>query len=226
MGTILASKIVDDVEDFLSDSVNAQYTSTRLLKWLNVIQRLAVVLKPDLSVRVQPRLLVAGAKQTIASDAFRFIRITTYMGTNGTTPGKAVFFATMDELNEMDPDWRAATAVAQPTIYTFDERDPKTFYVYPPGLGTGYVEIVENITSANIAAIGNAITLDDIQEPVLINGVLYLAYLEDSAHSLYAQQRAQYHHDEFLQLLGRADLLEKQDAPGTVRTPGEYGVSE
>lgn len=218
MGTILASKIINDAEDILSDTGNAQWTTTKLLRNLNLTQRYAAILKPDISVATASTLLAAGVTQAVPTKGIGLIRLNWNMGlTPGTTVGAPITFIEMDVLNRTTPGWNTETASATAIHYMWDERDPKVFYIYPQSTGTGYVSITYHSIPDDIGAIGSAITLDDIYEPVLIAGTCYYAYLEDAAHSMYAQERAQFHHDELLTLLGRKDLIEKKNSPRPIR---------
>lgn len=223
MGTILASKIVDDAEDILTDSGNGQWAATRLFKYFNIVQRAVVLLKPDASVTRGAVVLVAGVRQTVPTGGLGLNRVIRNMGTNGTTPGAAITFIEMDVLSACIPDWNTATASATVVHYMWDERDPLYYYVYPPQPTSafGYVDISYPVLPANVAAMGNAITLDDIYEPALIEGLCYYAYLEDAAHSLYAQERAQWHWNQFVTLLGRKDLVEESTAPKPIRISTE-----
>lgn len=220
MGTILASKIVNDVEDILADTGNAVWSVTKLLKWLNVTQRTAAILKPDISVTTASVVLVAGVAQSVPAGGTSLIRLTWNMGVApGTTVGAPISFIEIDALSQVVPNWTTVTASATVIHYMWDERNPKTFYVYPqqPTSAFGYVNMIYASPPADISAIGLAITLDDIYEPVLIEGTCYLAYLENSAHSPYAFERAQWHWNQFVTLLGRKDLIEKQDSPRPFR---------
>ncbi len=217
--TILASKIVNDVEDILSDSANSQWTAVRLLKWLNVTQRYIASLKPDVCVTTSSTILVAGVIQSVPTGGTGLIRLNWNLGTGGATVGAPITFIEKDVLDRTTPGWNVETANATVIHYMWDERDPTKFMVYPqqPTVAPGYVSITYSYVPADIAAIGNAITLDDIYEPHLIAGTCYYAFSEDAAHSVYAQERAQHYRDELFRLLGMKDPIEKENSPRPIR---------
>lgn len=217
MGTVLASKIVNDAEDALSDSTNATWTATRLLKWLNLGQREAFILKPDISVSnaVTSSALTEGTKQEISSDGTQFVKLTRNYGTDGATVGDAITYVDMDVMDRIIPTWHTDTGSATVQHYLFDPKDPKHYYVYPPQPSSdqGYVELVEYVTPDDVSAIGNAITIDDVYESVLLDYILFRAYAEDAAHSLYGAQRSVEYWNKFVEALGRKDMREEIDSP-------------
>lgn len=216
MGTILASKIVDDAEDALNDSSNATWAASRLLKWLNLGKREAAILKPDIKVSnaVTSSALAEGTKQDISSDGIQFIKLTRNYGTDGLTIGVAITYEDMKDMDSINPDWHTDTASATVQHYLFDPKDPKHYYVYPPQPSSdrGYVELVESAIPTDVA-IDEAIDVDDIYESVLLDYILFRAYAEDSAHSLYAAQRSVGYWNKFVEALGRKDLREEMDSP-------------
>jgi hypothetical protein len=57
------------------------------------------------------------------------------------TPGDAISYVERADLDAVDPTWSGQTPADVPVAhYTYDERDPRTFYVYPAA--TGVVELV------------------------------------------------------------------------------------
>lgn len=224
MANILASVVVDKSEALLGDSGNAQWAAATHLANLNITQRLIASLKPDVSVvttgvgAVSSTALVAGVIQSVPTGGAGLVRLNWNMGlTPGTTVGAPITFIEMDVLSKTTPGWNTETASATVVHYMWDERNPTKFMVYPQNTGTGYVSITYPSTPADISALSASIILDNIYEPALIHGVCYYAYLEDAAHALYAQEMAQYHKNEMLTLIGRKDLVEKENSPRPVR---------
>lgn len=217
MGTVLASKIIDDAERILSDSSNSTWTAANHLINLNLTQRIIALVKPDVSVRndVTDSALSEGTKQSISDDGIQFIGLTNNYGTDGATVGDAITFVSMEDMNKTNPGWHTDTASATVEHYLFDEKDPKHYYVYPPQPSSdqGYVGLIEYIVPDDMSASTDVITLDDIYEPVMLDLLLYLSYSEDAAHSIYAAQRALYYWNKAVDVLGRKDLREKLDSP-------------
>ena len=212
MGTILASTIIDTVEGILQDTDNDRWSAADHLGYLNSIQRLIVYLKPNAYVVNEAVVCVAGTKQSIPSDGVQLINIVRNMGTDGTTPGRAVVKGDLDQFNVIERDWHSAEASATAELFFFDEQDPKNFYVYPPQPTSsfGYLEQVYSKSPADVAS-DEAITLDDTYEDVIKNGMLYLAYARETDPDSQNQSRSYF--DLFATQLGRRDLIEAQYKP-------------
>ncbi len=63
------------------------------------------------------------------------------MGTNGTTPGRAIRVTDREKLDESVPDWHTRTGAAV-LSFMFDPRAPKYFYVAPALSARTWVEIL------------------------------------------------------------------------------------
>jgi hypothetical protein len=65
--------------------------------------------------------------------------------------------------------------------FAYDLRLPKTFFVYPPATSATPVDIEYSTTPPEVAAVGNAINLDDIYATALKHYVLAIAYAKDNS---------------------------------------------
>lgn len=215
MGTILASKIIADAAKVMLDPDYVRNSTSDWLKWLNAGQNQIVFFKPDISVQTSSVVQVAGTKQTLEAGDISLIKITRNMGTDGATPGTVIELVNEDQMNLQNPDWHFATADNEAVCYVFDERDPKSYYVYPPqpSSSPGYIERVVCVTPTTIADIGDPITVDDINEDSLFNYIMYRANTVNANQSIYAQTEATKYYNTLVSGLGRKDLIEKDNAP-------------
>ncbi|MCK9597402.1 MAG: hypothetical protein M0R06_00100 [Sphaerochaeta sp.] len=213
MGTILCQDIVDAAEVLLYDTGNAKWTEAGHFTWLKDGQRFCALIKPDISIQTSAIIQVAGVKQSISGS--HLIAVTRNMGTDGTTPGKGVNLVSMADMNRLNPDWTTDTASAIVDFYMYDPKNPNVYYVSPPqpATGFGYLEIIQAISPTDPAAIGNAITIDDIYAPVLINYICHRAYLMDAPFSPYSQVMADKYLQYVITALGGKDVKEQSDAP-------------
>jgi len=221
MGTVLASTIMARAAGVLLDAGYARWTEAFLFDYANAGQQEAALLKPDISVSNENAVLVAGTKQSIPAAGTQLIKLVRNMGISpGTTPGRVIELADMDEFSRKFPFWHQATAAATVRFYFFDPRDPKNYYVYPPqpSSGFGYVNQIYALSPTDMVAGAGpvytvAITIDNIYQNVLMDYMLYRAYSKDAAMTPNAAARAQAHYAQFATALGRKDLLEKADDP-------------
>lgn len=139
MANMTVRALLDMVEVILQDSDNVNWDLTELLKWYNLACRQTVIYAPEANPIIEPVKLAAAAKHTIPAGGLALINIIRNMGTDGLTPGVAIFPSTVKILQAFEPDWNSATAAA--AIDNFMPETDRTFYSYPPGDGTGYVEM-------------------------------------------------------------------------------------
>lgn len=204
MPTITGTNIVDRASIILQDATGIRWPQTEeLLLWLNDGQRAIVLIKPSAYAQNDVVALVAGTKQTIPSSGIQLLDVIRNMGTGGSTPGRAITRTDREILDEQRPNWHTETASAETKHYTFDERDPRHFYVYPPQASSpGQVEMVYSASPTDLAALTSTLTLDDIYSGPLLDYVLYRAYSKDADLTPTAPQRAVAHNNAFMSALG------------------------
>lgn len=238
MGSILATSILTRAGTILQDTTNVRWPLKELCKWLDDGQREIVVIKPEASVTNAAWKLVAGTKQRIpdGSSAYpdqvtsaalpngiQLLDLVRNMGTTTTpTPGRVVRLVDRRILDAQSPLWHQAVASAVVIHYSFDEFDPKHFYVYPPQptVNMGYIEGVYSCAPVDITKVGGAgqdaedpkadatINLDDIYSNALLDYVLYRAYSKDANYAS-NEQRAMGHYNAFLGALGKKESGEQ-----------------
>ncbi len=235
MGTVLASAILAKADTTLLDTAKTRWPDAEKLKYLNEGQRESVILKPSAYTLNVAYQLVAGTKQSIPdgsatfqdpsgatiAEAIQFIRLVRNMGLTGLVAGPAITPVGMDFMDAYNPDWHTDTAAAVVKHFIFNEDDPTHFYVTPPqptGAGAqNYVEAVFSAVPAEIAEVGNAITLSDVYQDILLNYVIYRCYAKDAALSPFNAQRAAEYYNLFVLGLERKDLVMKQYSPNVKR---------
>jgi hypothetical protein len=212
MSTV-ASTLIDLAEAILVDSTNIRWSAASHLAWLNAGQREAAIVKPDVCVQTKSVPLAAGARQLLGSltgttDATMLLQVHCNMGTTpGTTAGEAIQIISREQLDAVAPGWRAETATAAVESYSYDPRNPLQFYVYPPNLGTGFVELSYSAVPAAVATAGDNITINDLYAYCLVDYMLYRAFSMDAEHAANAA-RAVAHYQAFLSALGASTQVQ------------------
>lgn len=184
-----------------------RWTQRELVSALNDGQKAIAKYMPSSCSRVDAVKLSAGTKQSIEAILAANIKpgdgssaanvnghylqsVLRNMGTDGLTPGKAIRIADREVLDVNTPDWHTQTG-ASVSIYTFDPRFPKVFYVSPgvPSNTTVWVELsflanpVEINPSGSYGMDGTdttKISVDDKYVDDLVNYVLARAYMKDA----------------------------------------------
>jgi len=201
MSTIAAQSVVDKAQVILQDTTGVRWPDSELLGWLNDGQREIVLYKPNAFIKNMSVRLVGGTKQSLPADGVQLIDVVRNMGTNGTTPGRAVRITMREVLDSQIPDWHSETPSSVVKHYVYSVLDPKNFYVYPPqpAAGQGYVELVYGASPTD-ANLNGPITLDDIYQNVLVDYILYRAYSKDTEYAA-DQNRAAAHQTAYISAL-------------------------
>lgn len=203
--TIAAETIIHRVVDILQDSTSIRWPVAELVRYLNDAQREVVMYRPDSMVTNHTMTCAQGAKQSIPATGSKLIDVVK----NGST-NKAVRLTNREILDAQQPGWHAITPSTGVVHYTYDPRDPKVFYVYPPATNATTLDIVYSSYPTDIVepadgsdwddVVGN-ISVPAIYANALQDFVLYKAYIKDSEYAGNAQ-RAQAHYAAFANALG------------------------
>jgi hypothetical protein len=125
MPTVLVDSILTRAANVLQDPSSTRWPKDELLGWLNDAQREVILVRPDAYTRNKSHDLVgASTRQTLPNDALKLTDIVCNVG------GPSITSIERRVLDEQHPDWHLAEADSV-VHYIYDERDPKTFYVYP-----------------------------------------------------------------------------------------------
>jgi hypothetical protein len=218
MGTILASAIVNKASTLLLDPSNVRWTRAELLGWVNDGQRQISLMAPQTANKVATIQLAAGTRQTIPSDGWRLLDVVRYMGTNGTTAGRAVRLISRELIDAYNPNWHAANRTNAPQNFLFDEQDQTAFYVYPPNTGNGYLQINYAFVMADLASESTPIVVNDIYQTALIDYVLYRACSKDAEYAPGLQLASGYL-TTFMSAFQQREKIDKENSPNQGLNP-------
>ena len=217
---ISAQSIVHRVVDILQDTTSVRWPVPELVRYLNDGQREVVLYRPDATIKSATVTCVAGAKQALPSDGAKLIDVIRNSASGGTN--KAVRLVAREVLDAQIPNWYGFSGELDVVHYTYDPRDPKTFFVYPPALTTTRVDITYSAFPTDVTEPADGSTYDDvagnmdlpdIYGNVVTDYILYRAYSKDSEYAGNAQ-RAQAHYGAFANALN----IEVQGTTGVAPT--------
>lgn len=209
---IAANDIISKAQIVLQDVAGGRWSSAELLGWLNDGQREICLLKPSVSATNQSIAMVAGTKQAIPATGLQVLRIVRNLSSAG-AGGKVIRVISRDVLDVRQPLWHSVTGTTVADHYTFDELDPRTFYVYPPNDGNGHVEVVYAVEPTQVASGGN-ISIPDIHTNNLLDYILYRAYAKEADHAG-NEQRSHQHYKAMVSSLGIKIQLDSVTSPNT-----------
>lgn len=203
--SVLASLVLGNAVTIIQDTTNVRWPLNELAEWLNAGQREIVMSRPDANIVNGPVTLVAGSKQTLPASGFKLLDI--IRNTTGLT---AIRLVQREILDAQIPNWHNLSGVASALHYTFDQRDPTIFYVYPPALVGNQVDAIYSAypTDIPIPAAGAALStvtqnigVLDTFANALTDYILYRAYSKDAQYAGNGQ-RAMAHFTAFANALG------------------------
>lgn len=217
---ITAQSIVHRVVDILQDTTSVRWPVSELVRYLNDGQREVVLYRPDATIKSATVACVAGAKQSLPTDGAKLIDVIRNSASAGTN--KAVRMVAREVLDAQIPNWYGLTGELDVVHFTYDPRDPKTFFVYPPALTTTRVDITYSAFPTDVSEpaagstyddVSGNLDLPDIYGNVVTDYILYRAYSKDSEYAGNAQ-RAQAHYGAFANALN----IEVQGTTGVAPT--------
>jgi hypothetical protein len=218
MGTVTAGAIIDKASIQLTDIPGVRWTRAELLSWLNDGQRQIVLMQPHASNTVTSVALAAGTRQSLPANGWLLLGINCNMGTNGTTPGRAVRIISRELLDNFDPDWRTAKSAAVTKNYMYDPQDQLAYHVYPPSTGANYLQINYSKQPQDLVAETDTIDLMDVFQMPLLDYMLYRACSKDAEYAP-GVQLAQTYAASFMAAVGGKEAAELKSNPTLELTP-------
>lgn len=223
--TISAQSIIRRVVETLQDNTSIRWPVNELVRYLNDGQREVVLHRPD-AMRTNVALpLVAGSRQSLPPNGTKLIEVVR----NTAGSKRAVRQVNREILDAQSPGWHNLTGVDEVLHFTYDPRDPTTFYVYPPAAAAGAsvdvvyaampTDIAEPADGALYSSVAGNISVPDIYGNVLQDYILNRAYTKDSEYAGNAA-RAQAHYTQFANALGIEIKATVAVAPTSPGNPG------
>lgn len=211
MSTIKVIDVIKRVEDVLQDS-GVRWPRVELQNWLNESYLQIVMLRPDANAKTGTFTCAAGTRQVLTSQFSTALRLLDVVRNVAATSTKRVVRSVVRSvLDDQKPTWHAETATVDIQHYTFDARQPKEFFVYPPATTAAQVEVVyvdspvpHTLTASALDPAGTnteVIRLDDIYLSGIMDWMLYRAFSKDAEYAANAA-RAGAHYQAFMAGIG------------------------
>lgn len=171
MGTITVAKVTDRASKTLYDEAGVLWSTPELVDYCAAGINAICANKPDAYVVSDSYTLFSGSKQEIPPDGVVLLDVIRNKF------GRSISQVDRNHLDATEPDWHEATGT-QVECFTFDERYPKEFYVYPCAVGD--IEIVYSALPPRVTATTDTILIDDLYENPLYHFVLGMAYAKNT----------------------------------------------
>lgn len=192
MPTVRVIDVIRRVEHVLQDS-SIRWPRTELQNWLNESYLAITLLRPDANAKAGSFTCAAGTRQVLTAQfpsALRLMDVTRNVAT--ASAKKAIRMVARSVLDDQRPAWHSETGTVDIQHFTYDPRQPKEFFVYPPATTAAQIEVVyadapgaHALTEEQLDPAGGGtevIKLDDIYMSPIIDWVLYRAYSKDAEY--------------------------------------------
>ena len=210
MPTTTVGFCVNMAERKILDESNDEYSEQNLVDLYNLAIKEIVNLVPSSSSAMRTWKMSPTTKQMIPADAVGLVDVLVNMGTDGKTPGPAIRETTLKVMKALLPGWEAVTASAVIQHFMRIPESKTQFFIYPKSDGTNYLMADIVVLPAlvlwdagqlwKVAVIG----VDDTYSHAVINGMVYIAY-DDDSDTPGNTPRSQMFYTRFLQDLGLRD---------------------
>lgn len=191
------SIVLAQVRYALNDPSSVTWSdSTHLIPALNDALRALVSVRPDAASTTAVKLLSSGTQQSIPTDGTRLLRVIRNAGEDGlSSTGRAIRRVSLDTLDASMPTWHGATGQAEIREYSYDERVPREFWVYPPVAASPTIGVVLTYvkTLTAITATSDTFPVDEFYAPAVEAFMLYrLMGGDDESSPNYQAAQAQF----------------------------------
>lgn len=177
---IPAADLISRASTILQDEEHVRWTTDELLEWINDAACATIILRPAARAVTAVLSLAAGTRQQLPGTAVQLLDVVRNIGADGVTPGRSVRRVDRQLLDDQNPDWHAARPKNAVKHFTFDERAPKVFYVYPPAVAGTKVEALHSELPPTVTSDTDSLDMDAEYMNVLVSYICYRALSKDS----------------------------------------------
>lgn len=223
---MFGQQVIARARHVLQDLNGTRWADSEFTTWINDGCVFIAINRPDSCVVNASMVLFAGTKQSIAALPIPGMRLLDVV--RELTTGRGVKLTDRNTLDTHRPGWHAATP-APVVNYVYDNRDPTTFYVYPPADPGSTLEILYQRVPVAISVEQldtHALSPADLYLPALVDYVLFRAYSKDADDTKNADLAGMYLTAcaNGLGIKSRADLAASPDMNSAGGTPAAGGA--
>lgn len=207
MPTTTIGLCIDMAERKILDESNDEYSEQDLLDLFHLSVKEIINLVPRAHTESKTWKVAPLTRQVIPADGVEIVDVVMNMGTDGISPAGAIRETTLDVMKSLVPGWEADTATALAENWFRLPESKTEFMIYPPSTGSNY--ILGRVTTIPAAVLWDSndnfklaiIPIDDTFATAIINGMVYMAY-DDDSDIPGNTPRSQVYYGRFLQDLG------------------------
>jgi len=184
MATTKIVDLISRAEIITQDKTSVRWPKAEWLNWYNDAILFVVNRRPDKSAKTVDFIVdETNTRQALPDDALALFTIT-----RNIVSGRPIRQLSRNQLDDQYDDWHSHTD-AEIDHFVYDERDPRTFYIYPRPTATGHkIEIMYPFAPAaspiaNFETDITVIAVDDSFLNPILDFMLYRAYSKDADYA-------------------------------------------
>lgn len=179
---IPVAEIDSRLSAILNDADRIRWPLEERIAWINDAASEIVIARPPAHSVTDIVELVEGALQYAPESALQLLDVVRNIKADG-KPGRPVSRTDRDLLDEQEPSWYERKPASAIKHYTFDDRLPREFYVYPPVMAGVKVELRYSSPPPVVAGLGDDLELHRAYIGPVVSYVLYRALAKDSEYA-------------------------------------------
>ena len=211
--SLTAQNIIDRSSMIIQDLTNVRWPTTELTNWLNDCRRELAVVRPDIYSMMAAQALSAGAKQALPSGGLRL------MDVPRNTSGPAITVTQRGFLDQQNPSWHQMASSNTIKHFMTDERNPSTFWVYPPASSGASVDLVYQSAPVDYSTTSTLSAYEELYGGAMVDYICYRAFSKDSEYAGNAD-RAIAHYNQFLNSLKTGGTVSVAVSPNVQNVGG------
>lgn len=180
---IQVSDIVAKVGYLMLDTDHVRWTVSELIGWINESAGAILTRRPAAFARRSVHTLVAGTLQSIPAGGAMLLDVVRNIGADGVKPGEVIRRTDRQLLDDSDPNWHTTKPKSVVKQYTYDDRAPLIFYVYPPVNAGVKVELMDSALPPAVDDVADMFDIGNEYTEAVVNYVAYRANIKDSEYA-------------------------------------------
>jgi hypothetical protein len=200
------------VSNLLLDATSKRWGLAERIDWINDGMTEIVTRRPAANAVTEVLTCAAGSEQALPIGGIMLLDVIRNINSND-TPGRSIRRVDRQLLDDQDPSWHTLAAQSFAYHFTFDERTPKTFYLYRPVAAGTKIELVYGKLPTKITALSETLTLAEEYASALTSYVCWRALSKDSEYANGAQAVA--HYQAFMASIGEQNNTTAAASPNT-----------
>lgn len=173
---IAVQEVLSRVGTILHDLGHLRWTETELIKWVNDGTSEIVIRRPSAGAKNTTLELVQGTRQKLPPNANLLLDIVRNEN------GRPISLADRKQIDDSYPMWHEETPVTAVQHFTYDDRSPQTFFVYPSIVDGTRVEAVISFKPDDVATSADTIDLSPQYLPPLVNYIIWRSLSKESEY--------------------------------------------